>query len=78
VNKNFVNIYLRRILQFGKQFPRNRDGKYMNKAERKIKQMTEAFSIHSIAVTGLTAAGSTYGALYYGNYSKNNYSNKIQ
>jgi hypothetical protein len=86
VNQNLVNIYLCRVLQFGKQFPRNRDSKYTNKAERKInKQVTQPFSIHSIAAAELTvrgrnlkAARSPYGAFHYGNYSKNNYSNKIQ
>jgi hypothetical protein len=57
VNQNFVTIYLHRILQLGKQFQRNRDGKYMDKAERKIKQVTQAFSIHSTAVAELTARG---------------------
>jgi hypothetical protein len=86
VNQNSVNIYLRRVLQFGKQFPRNRDSKYTDKAERKInKQVTQPFSIHSTAAAELTVRGrnqkavlSPYGAFHYGNYSKNNYSNKIQ
>jgi len=78
LNQNLVNIYLRRVLQFGKQFPRNRDSKYTDKAERKInKQVTQPFSIHSTAAAELTAregnqkaALSPYGAFHYGNYSK--------
>ena len=58
VNQNLANIYLRRVLQFGKQFPRNRDSKYMDKAERKInKQVTQPFSIHSPAAAELTVSG---------------------
>ena len=85
-NQNLVNISPRRVLQFGKQFPCNRDSKYTDKEKRKInKQVTQPFSIHSIAVAELTVRGrnlkatrSPYGAFHYGNYSKNNYSNKIQ
>jgi hypothetical protein len=56
-NQNFINIYLRRILQVGKWFPRNRKGKNNDEVRQIIKKhVTYTFYIHSIGVTRVLRA----------------------